>query len=216
MGAGWPSVYVYKELNLLLVVYADDFNLSGPKGNLKKGWDLLRAKREIEPETGLGLYSGRCQIKGAATLGGVPVNTVAYEVEEVLEMSVRRDGGDVGQQASCPVGRLGDWADQARNPMQHTAGFALHRSAQAPGTKCRRRRPRSSSAVAWRSCTMTRRRFLECVVGFAFVVELVKCPVWGHLDPSSRLPSGCELSQVKAMPRVTQGLPPLPVVAELV
>ena len=79
VGAEWPSVYVHKELNLLLVVYVDDFNMAGPKGNLKKGWELLRTKLEIEPETGLGLYLGCNQIKGTATLGGVPVNTVLIE-----------------------------------------------------------------------------------------------------------------------------------------
>ena len=66
--AEWPSVYIRKETNLLLVVYVDDFKMSGPKGNLKKGWDLLRTKLEIEPETetGRGLYVGCNQIKEGA------------------------------------------------------------------------------------------------------------------------------------------------------
>ena len=88
--AEWPSVYVHKELNFLLVVYVDDFKMSGPKGNLKKGRGLLCTKLEIEPETSLGLYLGCNQIKGATKLGGVQVNTVTYDMEEVLAMFVQK------------------------------------------------------------------------------------------------------------------------------
>ena len=40
----WPSVYTHHELQLVLVVYVDDFKLAGPKNNLNKGWELLREK----------------------------------------------------------------------------------------------------------------------------------------------------------------------------
>ena len=33
----WPSCYFRKELQLFLVVYVDDFKLSGPKQHLKQG-----------------------------------------------------------------------------------------------------------------------------------------------------------------------------------
>ena len=41
VGAEWPSVYFHKEPNLLLVVYVDDFKMSVPERNLKKGWDMV-------------------------------------------------------------------------------------------------------------------------------------------------------------------------------
>ena len=38
----WPSTYYHEELRLMLVLYVDDFKLSGPTGNLEAGWELLR------------------------------------------------------------------------------------------------------------------------------------------------------------------------------
>ena len=56
VGEELPSVYTHPEL--VFVVYVDDFKMAGPKNNLKKGWELLREKLIIEPETGLDLKSG--------------------------------------------------------------------------------------------------------------------------------------------------------------
>ncbi|CAE8664815.1 unnamed protein product [Polarella glacialis] len=56
----WRSCYFHEELKLFLVVYVDDFKLSGPKENLKKGWDLIgRADGiKIEPPAPAGKYLG--------------------------------------------------------------------------------------------------------------------------------------------------------------
>ena len=56
----WSLCYHHKELNLFLVVYVDDFKLSGPKDNLTKGWTLIRekAKLSLEPEAAAHLYLG--------------------------------------------------------------------------------------------------------------------------------------------------------------
>ena len=58
VGEEWPCVYAHPELQLVLVVYVDDFKMASPKNNLKKGWELLCEKLIIEPETGLDLYLG--------------------------------------------------------------------------------------------------------------------------------------------------------------
>ena len=42
VGEEWQSCYFHPTLKLYLVVYVDDFKLSGPKGNLSKGWSLIR------------------------------------------------------------------------------------------------------------------------------------------------------------------------------
>ena len=82
---------VHRKMKLLLVVYVDDFKMAGPKENLKQGWNLLRTHLGIEPETPLGLYLGRNQIKGTKKLyGGKVVNSVAYDMEEYLSMSVQK------------------------------------------------------------------------------------------------------------------------------
>ena len=56
--SGHQSMYFHEGLQLLLVIYVDDLKLSEPEQNLTKGWELLRSKFKIEPETGLGSCLG--------------------------------------------------------------------------------------------------------------------------------------------------------------
>ena len=47
----WPSVFRHPRLQLMLSVYVDDFSMSGPKGNMKEGWRLIKESIDIgEPE----------------------------------------------------------------------------------------------------------------------------------------------------------------------
>ena len=87
-GEEWPSVYTHPELQLVLVVYVDDFKMAGPKNNLKKGWEWLRENLIIEPETGLDLYLGCNQSKG--TVVGHKVTTVTCDMEQFLRSCVDR------------------------------------------------------------------------------------------------------------------------------
>ena len=64
----WP-VYIHEKLQLVLVVYVDDFKMAGPQKNLAQGWSMLRTRLKIEPETGLDMYLGCNQSKGNVTLG---------------------------------------------------------------------------------------------------------------------------------------------------
>ena len=48
MGGEWRSCYFHSRLNLLLVIYVDDFTMLGPVDNLAKGWDLLRPGLNID------------------------------------------------------------------------------------------------------------------------------------------------------------------------
>ena len=68
-GEEWPSVYIHEKLQLVLVVYVDDFKMAGPQKNLAQGWSMLRTRLKIEPETGLDMYLGCNQSKGTVTLG---------------------------------------------------------------------------------------------------------------------------------------------------
>ena len=45
---GCPSVFFHAELRLLLIVYVDDFKMSGPKESLKKGWSLTASKTDLD------------------------------------------------------------------------------------------------------------------------------------------------------------------------
>ena len=55
VGTEWPSVFFHRELRLLLTIFVDDFNSSGPKGHLAEGWRLLRSRLEIGPESSSGM-----------------------------------------------------------------------------------------------------------------------------------------------------------------
>ena len=91
VGEEWPSMYFHKKLQLLLVIYVDDLKLAGPEENLTKGWEMLRSKLNIEPETDLGLYLGCVLSKGSATLNdGTPVSTMTYDMEGLLKLSVEK------------------------------------------------------------------------------------------------------------------------------
>ena len=59
------------------------------KGNLEKGWDLLRSKLRIEPETGVGLYLGCSLTKGESKLAdGSKITTMTYDMSDLLKLSV--------------------------------------------------------------------------------------------------------------------------------
>ena len=91
VGEEWPSMYFHKKLQLLLVIYVDDLKLAGPEENLTKGWEMLRSKLNIEPETDLGLYLGCILSKGSSKLhDGTPVSTMTYDMEGLLKLSVER------------------------------------------------------------------------------------------------------------------------------
>ena len=54
----WTSIFHHPELDLLLVVYVDDFKLAGPAGSLDKGWDLIGKVVEIDAPEPFGRYFG--------------------------------------------------------------------------------------------------------------------------------------------------------------
>ena len=54
----WRSCFWHPELKLFLVVYVDDFKLSGPAENLERGWKLIRSGIRTEDPSELGLYLG--------------------------------------------------------------------------------------------------------------------------------------------------------------
>ena len=54
----WTSIFHHPELDLLLVVYVDDFKLAGPAGSLDKGWELIGKVVEIDAPEPFGRYFG--------------------------------------------------------------------------------------------------------------------------------------------------------------
>eukprot|EP00959_Pyramimonas_sp_CCMP1952_P456495 9473251-Pyramimonas_sp.AAC.1 len=61
----WRSCYFHEELQIPLIIYVDDFKLSGPAENLAQGWKLLQEPSEnchegieIDPPAAVGRYLG--------------------------------------------------------------------------------------------------------------------------------------------------------------
>ena len=85
VGPEWPSTYYHKEMELLLVVYVDDLKMAGPESKMKLGWQKLRSKLDLEPETELGLYLGCQLVRGQTKLkDGTKVSTITYDMESFL------------------------------------------------------------------------------------------------------------------------------------
>ena len=55
---GWPSVLYHHELKLLMVVYVDDFKMSGPKESMKKGWELVASRIDMDTPGVVSRYLG--------------------------------------------------------------------------------------------------------------------------------------------------------------
>ncbi len=58
----WRSCFWHPELQLFLVVYVDDFKLSGPEGNLAKGWVLIQMGIDTDTPHVMSLFLGLSHI----------------------------------------------------------------------------------------------------------------------------------------------------------
>ena len=105
---GWPSCFWHPDLKLFLVIYVDDFKLSGPRENLAKGWDLIKSGLKIEPPGPLGLYLGCKHEESSRVLPdtGTRVRVMEYNMEEFLKSCVERyrelTGVDYLRRATTP------------------------------------------------------------------------------------------------------------------
>ena len=61
----WPSVFYHPKYKLFLVVYVDDFKMSGPSESFSIGWDLIGRVITMEPPNTLKRYLG-CEHEFAA------------------------------------------------------------------------------------------------------------------------------------------------------
>ena len=75
-----------------MVVYVDDFKLSGPVANMAKGWSLIRSGiRTVEPtELGFDLGYKHEQSEKVLPDNGVRVRVMEYKMEDLLRSSVER------------------------------------------------------------------------------------------------------------------------------
>mgnify|MGYP002176408590 FL=1 len=85
----WHSTFWHPEHKLFLIVYVDDFKLSGPKDKLQVGWNLIAEGINLEKPEPLGLYLGCKHIQSRPTLpDGSTVNMITYDMEDFLKSCV--------------------------------------------------------------------------------------------------------------------------------
>ena len=76
---------------MFLVVYVDDFRMSGPSGNLAKGWSLISKGLKVDPPTPLGQYLGCDHEQFSFTLPcGRKARGVRYNMSHFIEQCVER------------------------------------------------------------------------------------------------------------------------------
>ena len=54
----WQSIFYHAELDLMLVIYVDDFKMAGPSDHLSKGWDTISSVIDMDPAEVAGRYFG--------------------------------------------------------------------------------------------------------------------------------------------------------------
>ena len=54
----WRSVYYHKKLEVIMILYVDDFRLSGPSQNMKEAWATVTRHVKISEPEGSGKFLG--------------------------------------------------------------------------------------------------------------------------------------------------------------
>ena len=84
----WHSTFWHPQFKLLLIVYVDDFKLSGPKCNLE-GLEVAPERHHLRDTNSIGSYLGCLHIQGSYTLPDkTKVRTVTYDMESFLTSCV--------------------------------------------------------------------------------------------------------------------------------
>lgn len=92
----WQSCYFHDQLRLFLVVYVDDFKMSGPTENMAQGWELLRKASdntpgiEMDDPKPVGRYLGCEHVvsKRKSPITGKIVNSIEYDMSDFFKQAV--------------------------------------------------------------------------------------------------------------------------------
>eukprot|EP00972_Heterocapsa_arctica_P081757 12048938-Heterocapsa_arctica.AAC.1 len=71
------------------MVYVDDFKMSGPQGNLSKGWSLIRQGIKTDDPQPVNQCVGCEHIVRDTTVNGKPVREVEYNMRPFMEKCVK-------------------------------------------------------------------------------------------------------------------------------
>ena len=76
----WPNMFHHSELQLMLMVYVDDFKMSGPAENMAKGWKLIKDGLNIDTPGPVSKMLGCYHREGTGTVNGKKVRTMEYDM----------------------------------------------------------------------------------------------------------------------------------------
>ncbi len=77
-------MYWYPKLELMLMIYVDAFKLAGPKKSLQIGWDLLRARIDMDGPSHFGPVLGCHHVVRTEIVNGKSVQTMPYDVRDCM------------------------------------------------------------------------------------------------------------------------------------
>ena len=86
--ADWSSMYYHPTLKLLLMVYVDDFKMSGPAKNMPEGWRLIRQGIKTDEPQAAGKCLGCDHKVRSVKLNGRMVNQIEYDMQGFMEQRV--------------------------------------------------------------------------------------------------------------------------------
>ena len=77
------------KLRLMLMVYVDDFKMSGPTNNLPEGWKLLRSGIDMDDPYPLDRCLGCIHHIRAGMINQKPVQIIEYDVCDFMQQCVQ-------------------------------------------------------------------------------------------------------------------------------
>ena len=87
----WPSCYIHQELDIFLVLYVDDFLMSGPEENMDIMWERISKVLKIDDPGAMGLYLGCIHEEGSIkTENGTTVRTMTFNQEGLFREKVAK------------------------------------------------------------------------------------------------------------------------------
>ena len=78
----WNSMYWHSKLKLLLMVYVDDFKMSGPIENMRQGWKFIRTSIQTDEPSPPGKCLGCNHVIKEVSVDGNKLRHMIYDMEQ--------------------------------------------------------------------------------------------------------------------------------------
>ncbi len=86
----WKSIFFHPGLQLLLMVYVDDFKMSGPSENLSKGWSLIRGRIKTDDPAPVNRCLGCEHRVNVVKRGGHTYREIEYDMQDFMSDCVKQ------------------------------------------------------------------------------------------------------------------------------